>query len=257
MKPTFTGNHGGTIPTKLFFEISRGTYDGITSGSILSFNPDVDLVTEETIWAQGGIYTYLTADTELFMSSTSVSDTGVTVLIEGLTQDYVQKSSVVSFTNGQSQQTIGTWFRIHDITVIAGGAEPLGDLYVAQTGALTLGIPDVASEIKAKITQGVNTTQLGLYTVPANHTFYVVRLNTFTRKNKDAVVQVLVRPEGFPAFIRTTQFPTYQSEVSVLLDPPFVVTQKTDLELRAVTTTNQTEVVANVGYILIDDSKDN
>ncbi len=252
-KPIFTGNFGNTSPTNLFFEIARGKYPGVTTASILAFNPDVDIASEETIWAQGGTYTYLTANTELFVSSTSASDTNVVLRIEGMTDDFVVKNDTITFTNGQAQQSIGNYFRIFKATVV-GGSVPAGIIYIAETDTLTAGVPNTVSKIKAKMVLGANITQLGLFTVPANHTFYTVRLNTFTRKNKDAVVKVIARPEGFPGFVQTSQFPTFQNSVVLTFDPPFVLGEKTDLELRALTTTNQTEVAANVGYILIDNS---
>lgn len=252
-KSVFIANHGNTTPTNLYLEIARGKIPGVSTGSILSFNPDVDIASEETIWAQGGIYTYLTANTELFISSSSASDTNVGLLIEGMTDDFVFKTIPFTFTDGQSQQSIGDFFRILKITVISGSV-PVGDVYCAEADTLTAGVPNTASKIKAKMVIGSNITQLGLFTVPANHTFYAVRLNTFTRKNKDSVVKVIVRPDGFPGFIQTAQFPTFQNSILARFEPTFVINQKTDLELRAVTETNQTEVVANVGYILIDNN---
>ncbi len=251
-KTIFLGNHGNTTPTDLFLEIARGTYPGVSTDITFAFNPDVDAQAEESLWEQGGSYTYLTADTELFISSSSASDTNVGVLIEGMTSDYKVKNIPFTFTAGQTQESIGNFFRIFRVTVVTGNV-PLGDLYVAESDTLTFGVPDTATKIKAKMAQGNNITQMGLYTVPADHTLYVVRFNTFTRKNKDAVVKIVLRADTAPGFIQTSQFPTFQSVVSIGVNPPAAISPKTDIEIRANTTTNQTEVQANIAYILIDD----
>jgi len=239
--------------SQFFLDIARGLIPGFSTDSILSFNPDVDIASEETIWEQGGLYTYLTADTELFFSSSDASDTNIGLKIEGMTDDFLVKNTLFTFTAGQSQQSIGVFFRIFKITVISGNS-PVGDVYIAEADTLTLGVPDTASKIKTKMLQGTNISQLGAITIPLNHTMYVVRVITHTRKNKDAVIKAVVRPDGFPGFIQTTQFPSFQNSFELILDPPFVINEKTDLELRATTTTNQTEVVSNVGFILIDNS---
>jgi len=243
------------MSSEYFLDIAREIVKGVSRASVLSFNPDVDIGAPETVWEQGGIYTYLPdgIDTELFMSSTSAADTNISLKIEGMTSDYLINNVEVTFIGGQSQQTIGSFFRIFKITVISGGAAPVGDMYLAESGALTNGVPNTISEIKAKMIQGSNITQLGLFTVPANHTMYIVVIVTHIRKNKDAVISLIVKPEGFPDFIQTSQFPNFQNSFQLPLDPPFAVKEKTDVEIRATTTTNQTEVSANIGYILVND----
>ncbi len=243
----------GKSTSQFYLDIARGKIPGHSTGSVLSFNPDIDIAAEETVWDQGGTYTYLTADTELFISSSSASDTNIGLSIEGMTADFVVKNIPFTFTGGQVQQSIGSFFRVFRITVISGSA-PLGDLYCAETDTLTGGVPDTDAKIKAKIMPNVNITRSGLFTVPANHTMYIVRFISHTRKNKDAVIRPVVRPNGFPGFIETTQFPTFQSSFELILEPSFVVNEKTDLEFKASSATNGTEVVANAGYILIDNT---
>ncbi|MBL4700585.1 MAG: hypothetical protein JKX85_04930 [Phycisphaeraceae bacterium] len=244
---------GNSTPTNLFFEIARGLVPGQSTASVLAFNPDVDLAAEETVWDQGGLYTYLTANTELFVSSSSTSDTNVGLKIEGMTDDFVIKDTLFTFTGGQVQQSIGNFFRIFKIAVISG-AEPAGDLYVAETDTLTAGVPDTASKIKAKVIQGINVTRIGLITVPANNTMFIVRLATHTRKGKDSVSKALIRPDGFPGFMEITQFPTFESSFGMPLDPPFVIDEKTDIEIRALTETNNTQAAASFAYILVDNT---
>lgn len=251
--PIFTGNFGNTTPTDLLFEIARGSIPGVSTEFVFGFNPDVDIAAEETVWDQGGTYTYLTVDTELFISSSSAADTNIVLDLEGMTADFVKKNIQVTFTNGQTQQSIGSFFRFFKATVV-GGSAPAGDLYVAQTDTLTAGVPDTASKIKAKMVQGINVTRSGVLTVPVNHSIYITIIIAHTRKNKSGVLRPVLRAQGAPDFIETTQFPTFESSAMFPFTPAYRIDEKTDIELKANADANGTESVGKFQYILIDNT---
>ena len=60
-----------------YLEVSKGNIPGTVAGFISGNNPDVSTTVSETIWSQGGSYVYLTADTQLYISSSSASDTAL------------------------------------------------------------------------------------------------------------------------------------------------------------------------------------
>lgn len=245
---------GGNGSAKnLYLDIAIGNVPGHSSDSLLSFNPGVNSVAEETVWDQGGIYTYLTSNTELFISSSSALDANIVLAIEGMTDDFVKKNTTFTFSAGQSQTSIGDFFRIFRVTVISGDA-PQGDLYISESDTLTDGMPNDITKIKAKVFKGVNVTRSGIITVPENHTLYIIHGASSTRKSKDAVIIPFVRPFGAPSFIETTQFPSFQSNIEFTLPVPFKVSEKTDIEIKANTTTNGTEIAASFTFILIDNS---
>jgi hypothetical protein len=266
MKPIFTGNFGNTTPTDLLFEIGRGSYKGITSGSVIGSNPDLPSFREETIWPGSNQYPYMPTEGTLGISSTNALDTNVKVKLIGLTAGYKLRTVEIVHINGSSQTSFGSgtlnaFMRILEVTVISGGEVPKGDLYVSKTGTgLSGGIPADPENTLAFVKRGVGTSQMGMYTVPVGHTLYATRLNTFTRKNKDCLVNLLVRPEGLTGdtsrdgFILASQYPTYQGEITLQWNPPLKVAEKTDIQLTATSLTNNTQVVANLGYILIDNS---
>lgn len=244
---------GKSLPdSSLLLEVARGNVKGSSISAVRGYNASISTATKETLWDQGGLYTYLAADTELFLSSSSAVDTNVGVIITGLTSDYELKTVTITLTSGQTQLSVGLFFRVFRVIVVAGAA-PLGDLYLAESGSLTAGVPDNTSSIKNKVVQGINVSRSGLFTVPINTSMYIYRHSSHTRKNKDAVVLPLARLEGFPDFIEVTQFPTFQSSFESNLVLPVKVNAKTDFELRSSTDTNGTEVVAAVDYLLIED----
>ena len=60
-----------------FVEAAEGNIAGTSMVQVTGRNFSVGNSAFETIWDQGGNYTYLTADTALFISSSSASDTAV------------------------------------------------------------------------------------------------------------------------------------------------------------------------------------
>jgi len=250
-------NKDRRFPTEdLGLEIAKGNVAGHSVGTIFGRNQDLDPGTEALVWDYGATLArevYLTADTELFMSSSNASDTSVGIIIEGMTDDYEPKTTVVLHLAGQSQQSIGSWFRIFKATVISG-ASPLGDMYIAEADTLALGVPDTPAKVHGYMVQGSGTTHKAAYTVPVNRTMYIGRILLGTRRGEDAVYHFHVKGETFPDFIEASNFPIYQSTIFAAFSPPFPIAEKTDIEFVATTVTNNTEVTANVGYILVDNT---
>lgn len=241
----------------LGLEIAKGNVPGYSVGTMFGRNRDLNTATESLIWDFGPVLArevYLTADTELFISSSSALDVNIGVLITGMTDDYVNKTELHLHVAGQTQQSIGNWFRVFKATVVSGSF-PLGDLYFTEADTLTLGVPNTVNKVHAFLGLGSGTTHKATCTVPANHTLHLTRMFLGTRRGEDAVFNFRVRGIGFPDFIEASNFPMYQSSLAFTpLDPPFPITEKTDFEFTATTVTNNSQGVANIGYILVDNT---
>lgn len=234
--------------------IAKNIIPGHSTGTIFGRNTDVDPAAEELVWDYGGMEIYLTADTELFLSSDSASDADINIFVWGMTEDFVFKQSVVNFTSGQAQQSIGNFYRIFRLVVIAGNNAPIGNIYCAESDTLTLGAPNTAAKVHGYMALGTNITHKSAGTVPAGHTMYVNRMFMGVRRGEDAVIQFRQKPLGYPDFVEASSFPLYQSSEFLVFDPPFVIDEKTDFELTASTVTNNTQVVLNIAYTLVDNS---
>ena len=239
------------IATNYGMDVAKGLISKHETGTIFGRNPDVDPAAPELIWDFGGIETYLTADTEIFLSSTSASDTNVGVFVWGMTDDYNFKIETHIFSAGQLQQSIGSFFRIFRLVIVSNDA-PLGDIYAAEADTLTLGVPDTDSKVHALMVQGTNITHKAGGTVPIGHTLYVHRAFMGVRRGEDAVIVLRSRADTAPAFVESTSFPIYQQSFPFPLDPPFVIAEKTDFDFLATTDTNNTEVILNLGFSLVD-----
>ena len=194
----------------------------------------------ETIWQQGGLYSYPPSATTMTVSSSDTSDTSAgtgarTVQISGLDGDYNEISETITLNGQTAVTTTNSFLRVNRALVLtagSGGANA-GIIYVG-TGTVTLGVPaNVYTTING---DGTNQSLQAFWTVPANYDAYVYQTNISTgnSSNTPAVLKTLLvaRPNG-------GVFNT--KEVIVLTDGnhlqnysfPITLTEKTDIEFRA------------------------
>jgi hypothetical protein len=195
----------------------------------------------ETIWSQGGLYSYPPSATTMTVSSSNVNDTSAgtgarTVLISGLDGNYNEISETITMNGQTAVTTTNSFIRVNRAIVLtagSGGANA-GIIYVG-TGTVTTGVPaNIYTTING---DGTNQTLQAFWTVPANYTAYIYQTNISTgnSSNTPAILTTLLvaRPHGG---VFNTQ------EIIVLTDGnhlqmysfPIKLTEKTDIEFRAV-----------------------
>lgn len=194
----------------------------------------------ETIWQQGGLYSYPPSATTMTVSSSNTNDTSAgtgarTVLISGLDGDYNEISETITLNGQTAVTTTNSFLRVNRgivLTAGSGGANA-GIIYVG-TGTVTTGVPaNIYTTING---DGTNQSLQAFWTVPANYNAYIYQTNISTgnSSNTPAVLKTLLvaRPHG-------GVFNT--KEVIVLTDGnhlqdysfPITLTEKTDIEFRA------------------------
>jgi len=199
----------------------------------------------ETIWSQGGLYSYPPSATTMTVSSSNTNDTSAgtgarTVLISGLDGDYDEISETITLNGQTAVTTTNSFLRVNRAIVLTAGSGGVnaGIIYVG-TGTVTSGVPaNIYTTING---DGTNQTLQTFWTVPANYTAYIHQTNISTgnSSNTPAVLKTLLlaRPHG-------GVFNT--KEVIVLTDGnhlqmysfPIKLTEKTDIEFRAVSSSN-------------------
>jgi len=183
---------------------------------------------EETIWDQGGLYSYPTSASVMKVSSDDDSDTS-TVTIEGLDENYLIVSESVTITGQTAVNTTNSFLRVYRATVIAD--TPTGNIYVG-SGTVTSGVP---ANKYAKITSGENQTLMAVWTVPAGYTAYLhqgtISSGTST-VNKFVTAKLKVKPFG--QVLQTKAVVTlYNSFVDFDFGIPLKIEEKSDIEARA------------------------
>jgi len=196
----------------------------------------------ETIWQQGGLYSYLSAASVLKVSSSSANDTSAgtgarTVELFGLDGDYNEINEVVTLNGQTAVNTTQSYLRINRMIVRSAGSGGYnaGIIY-AGTGTVTTGVP---ANIYATINgDGTNQTLMALWTVPAGYTGYLMQydVSNGTTSNTPAVCKMtlVARPYGEVFQSKDVKSLTTGMHIENTLIVPVKFTEKTDIEVRAV-----------------------
>ena len=201
--------------------------------------------TEETIWAEGGLYVYPTSATQMTVSSSSANDTAAgtgarTINIEGLDADYNEVSEDI-ILNGQTPvTTVNSYLRINRGAVLtAGSGGKNAGIIRAGTGTVTSGVP--ANVFFSIDGEGDNQTLMCLWTVPAGYTAFLVQTNVSTgnSSNTPALLRttIVARPHG-GVFNTQERITLKDGNQLQSYNFPLRFTEKTDLEVRAQSTSS-------------------
>ena len=192
-----------------------------------------------TIWSQGGVYSYLSSASTLYISSSSTDDTGAgtgarTVTVSGLDNNFDEKIETVTL-NGQTGVELNgsTWFRVNRIAVntAGSGGANAGVLYVGTESAPTSGVP---TNKYATVLAGDNQTLMCIYTIPRGYTGFITQkdVSASSSAGKFAILSLVVRPFGGVFNIKDR---VLSSEGYSTIEYPYPLkfTEKTDIEIRA------------------------
>jgi len=222
------------------------------------FNPNVDDALE-TVWAQGGLYSYLSSATTLYISSSSTADdaagTGArTATVSGLDADWNEVSVTVDL-DGQNGVQLGdasNWIRVFRVTVdtAGSGGQNAGVLYVGDEASPTLGVP---TNKYATIAIGDNQTLMALWTVPAEYTAYLYQTDitvATTQNNKYCTGSIVARPDG-GVFQVKDKFSKGESSHIQAYQIPLKFEEKTDIEVRAIGDSSGANIAISGGLDII------
>jgi len=247
---------GTTEPFEL--QVSRGQISYHKTNFKFGFNPLV-VDSLETIWAQGGLYTYLSSASTLYISSSSTNDdiagTGArTAKVSGLDANYNEVSVTVDL-DGQTSVQLGdasNWIRVNRIEVLtagSGGANA-GVLYVGTEATPSSGVP---TNKYATVAIGDNQTLMALWTVPAGYTAYLYETHITVAteaNNKYGIVTVLARPDG-GVFNVKDKFTTVLDTVTQKYNFPLKFEEKTDIEVRAIGSSSNANIAISAGLDIL------
>lgn len=211
--------------------------------------------TEETIWDAGGLYAYPPSASVMTVSSSSTDDaaagTGArTITISGLNANFVDISETVTLNGQTAVSTTNSYLRVYRARVIATGSgeKNAGNISIG-TGTVTAGVP---ANIYARISTGENQTLMAVFTVPAGYTAYIQQgtVSTGTEQaNKFITARLKVRPFG-EAFQTKTVVTLSNQYIAFDFGVALAITEKSDIEARAVSSSGTNAVAATFSLIL-------
>ena len=243
--PSSITRFGKTEPFEL--QVVRGQVENHKTIFKFGFNPDIN-GTEETIWDVGGIYAYPSSAVVMTVTTdagTPANDNGVTVIIEGLDGDFNEISDEVTLAGAGTATTTKTFFRVNR-AYVSGSQAPTGNLNITNGGTTY-----------ARITVEENQTLMAMWTVPAGYTGFLDHVNIATGTtfaNQYITAQIVQRQLGGVFRVMMKQTLGSGGVADFIVRYPILVPEKTDIEVRAVSSGSNNLISANFSMVYIKNS---
>lgn len=175
-------------------DLARNVISDKKSVSIFGRNATIG-TTPEDVWLNGGDYNFLLGATTLEVVSNNAEDdyTGLgcrVVLINGLNQNLEETAELVPLVGNGTATTTNSFWRINSAYVAQVGTargSNYNDINIQSTGSNLL-IGQITGEYGTINTAdyGIGKTLLGVYTVPAGKTGYIMSMYANIDSNKTA-----------------------------------------------------------------------
>ena len=228
----------------------RGAFHVIKFGN----NDDVD-GSLETIWDAGGLYTYLTTAATVTVTSTDSDDsetgTGArTITVEGLDANYdlVSETLTVGGSAGTTE-----FLRVFRAFVATSGSTGSNEGTISVTSGATVSCTNSYCRFPNCKWKASNIYRI-LYTVPAGYTGYIFDWNVSTAK-ADGDVFLLKRGHNDNGTWRAQDtIHTNSNDVERSYKFPLKIEQKADIEVRALSPTNNMKCAATFCILLVQNN---
>lgn len=220
---------------EFYLEVSRGNVPGHRVAFITGSSGIVG-ATETTLMPFNQIYQFPTSAAVVQVASTDANDTGAgtgarTVMINGLDANYVEISETLTLNGLTPVSSVNSYLRINVTAIQTAGSSGVnaGTIYVG-TGVFTAGVPAVKLDI---MSPGRNYTQVGVYTVPANHTLIILQSSVSVGQGKEVIIEFATRFFG-GVFQKRRSIALFEATEVRALTLGAVGPEKLDLDIRAV-----------------------
>jgi len=241
-----------TAPKDFYSEVAKGNILGHTSVHKFSSNFDIDVASApETIWSQGGTYPWsaLTSAQILYCKSSNIADASGTMTIQGLDANFapLTEDVVLDATDPTTTAvaTTNAFIRVFRI------------IYTSSTinaGNITLHTVNGSGTVVAQVPANYGSTLMGVYTIPAGYTGYLMGMSVTASSSDDAQFAVFIREEG-QAFRVVHVADVYQNTYKYEFQTPLRFPAKTDVDFRAIAVySDNTRLSANFDIMLVDDA---
>lgn len=225
-------------------EISLGLKPNISS--IYKYGASEVGTVFEPVWDKGGAYHWMTIPTKLQIVSGSASDTNGgagawKVKIYGLDENWLETSEEVILNGITPVETINTYIRCFRAYVIEAGNS------IGLYGALSIYETGSPLNVVAQVDVGKNQTHMAIYTTPANKVSLICNADANVGQGKEATVEFMAKnnENGQGAdLVKATRY-LYQNSFLRVYASPRKIAPKTDIWMRAKTTTGTVSIAAS------------
>jgi len=199
-------------------QVARGQIQGHEPLNVFGYSTATPNSGFIAAWENNTAYVFPTVASTMLVSSSSASDTAVTILITGLDAAYGVISESVALNGTSDVPTTKVFWRINSVVTTVGNA--VGTVYVKNAGGTTY----------AQIAIGSGKTNMSIYTVPAGYTAYLTQFDAFSSTSVTSGVYATFRA------LRTSstgvnnivlQIP-FLNDYSITRQYPLALPEKTD-----------------------------
>lgn len=241
---TTTGNVGTNKP--YYLEVAQGLIPGYSFNHKFGAVQSLSQNTTGTLWdIDDTIYPWASWDTAgtITLTRAAAADADKVVTVQGLDSNYNFASENITLTAASGNAGTISWKRVNRMFMITDGGGNVGHVTAVKGGTNV-----------ARITAGKGQTLMAVYTVPAGKTGYLLKGVMTAQASADASGQMLVRYFGTDvfrighAFEITGSGGQYDYEFGI----PIPVPEKTDIDVRAITRSNNGRYTAAFDILLVD-----
>lgn len=228
--------------------VSRGLVLKTSSIHIFGAVPSMSTSTTGTIWDKNDtVYPWSTWATAgvINIDAASASDVNKQVTVYGLDDNFLPINETITLASQTNNVSTKSFRRIYSAHLVDGGTSNIGDITIQR------GSTDVAI-----IRTGKSQTQMTVYTVPAGKTGYLYKGTCTAQAGADATGDMYVRYYGQDTFRVGHSFEVsgtggqYTYEFSF----PMVIPEKSDIDVRVITRSNNGRYTAAYDLLLIDNT---
>lgn len=230
--------------------VARGLVDGQYQELKNGFATGINQNDEITIWNNTTLYPWSSWTTaqKLYIISTSASDTGQTLRIEGLDASFNKITENVTTNGLTAVATTNNFLRLNRAYLIAGNTN---------VGTITERLTSGTGTIVGSMAVGFSRNKGGFFTVPAGYTAYIQYgdatqfrggagniggvIKMYTRTNTGGTTPFLLQ------IIAEVVNGLYRNDFSV----PLAIPEKTDIDVRIIADGNGTQATCSWQMIMI------
>jgi hypothetical protein len=220
--------------------IAKGLYWNISHLHQIAAVPSMSQNTTGTIWdINDTIYPWASWSTAgtLSIPAVNTSDDGKDVTIVGLDSNFDLLTETVTVSSSGSTVTTESFIRIERA-------------YISDMNVGNVNIQKSAVTV-ARITAGNGMTSMGIYTIPAGYTGYLVKGTASVQDGADATGNMFVRYFGQDFMLgHSFEVSGRGGQYMYNFDIPIKLPEKTDIDVRATVRSNNARVTAAFDLIL-------
>ena len=237
----FQGSH---YLTDEKLSIARGIVRGVESVHKFGAVPSMSNTTSGTVWdVDDTLYPWSTFDTPSLVTvdSSSASDVGLVVVVQGLDADYNRATDVITMSSQTGNSSTVVFSRVFR-AFVQDASTNVGNVDI-KIGATTV----------ARITASFGQTLMAIYTIPVGYTGYLSQGTSSCGPNDHATGDMFVRYGGQTTFRVGHAFEvsggyqyTYQFSV------PVEIPEKSDIDVRmTMVSGNNSRITSAFDLILV------